>query len=163
MITTATTAFFIAPIIVFPTTRTTTTTTTRKNRWIQLSGKMSQADQERLLLSEPALNAFIVAEMRHFLTSALEENEKPHNKKRKWKLSTKEKIDLQLITDPKTVAAAGEEEDYDDENNNVVHHHHQVIINEEYAKAKKSMTGADAIDLLCNKTSIIFHDGYTNE
>ena len=109
---------------------------------------MSQADQERLLLSEPALNAFIVAEMRHFLTSALEENEKPHNKKRKWKLSTKEKIDLQLITDPKTVAAAGEEEDDDDENNNVVHHHHQVIINEEYAKAKKSMTvPADALPL----------------
>ena len=35
--------------------------------------RCSASDDERLLLTEPALNAFIVAEMRHFCTNAMNE------------------------------------------------------------------------------------------
>ncbi|CAJ1936742.1 unnamed protein product [Cylindrotheca closterium] len=96
---------------------------------------MSKSDEERLLLSEPALTAFIVAEMRHFLTSKSNEP----GKLTKWEMSDEERLDLKLVDDQ------GE------------------IINDEYEKAKAGLTDMEAIDLLCNATQLTFYDGYTNE
>jgi hypothetical protein len=113
------------------------------NSWIaerkicctKLFAKMSKSDEERLLLSEPALTAFIVAEMRHFLTSKSNEP----GKLTKWEMSEPEKLELQLVDDQ------GE------------------IINDEYGQAKTSLTDMEAIGLLCNATQAAFYDGYTNE
>ena len=55
--------------------------------------KLSKADEERLLLTEPALNAFIVAEMRNFLTAITED---PGRRLRRWELSDQEKVELNL-------------------------------------------------------------------
>src|SRR5210317_859363 len=49
--------------------------------------KLSKADEERLLLSEPALTAFIAAEMRDFLTSKTKEEGR---RLTMWELSEKE-------------------------------------------------------------------------
>ena len=95
---------------------------------------MSQAEQDRLLMSEPALTAFITAEMRHFLTAKSKQS-----KFSKWELSTEEKLKMKFINDD------------------------MLVINEEYATAKENMTTAMAIDLLCNTTQAAFFDGYTNE
>ena len=103
---------------------------------LPLRGKLSKADEERLLLTEPALNAFIVAEMRHFLTAISED---PGRRLRRWELSDEEKIDLGLVDD------------------------RLDTISEEYETAKASLSAAAAIDLLCNATQATFHDGYTNE
>ncbi|KAL3937510.1 MAG: hypothetical protein SGBAC_007402 [Bacillariaceae sp.] len=96
---------------------------------------MSQSDEERLLLSEPALTAFIVAEMRHFLTSKAKEP----GKYTKWELPDQEKLELRLVNDQ------------------------LKIINDEYRDAKDNLTDMQAIDLLCNATQATFYDGYTNE
>ena len=101
--------------------------------------KMSKADEERLLLSEPALNAFIVAEMRSFLTNTAKEIERSPNVVRKWEITAKEKIKLNLINE------------------------RMEVINEEYAASKSTLSTDMAIDLLCNTTQTIFHDGYINE
>ena len=97
---------------------------------------MSKADEERLLLSEPALNAFIVAEMRHFLTAISED---PGRRLRRWELSDEDKIDLGLVDD------------------------RLDTVSEEYETARANLSAAAAIDLLCNATQATFHDGYTNE
>mmetsp|Transcript_7974 Transcript_7974/g.18650 ORF Transcript_7974/g.18650 Transcript_7974/m.18650 type:complete len:286 (+) Transcript_7974:114-971(+) len=108
----------------------------RGRQALSLNGKMSKADEERLLLTEPALNAFIVAEMRHFLTAISED---PGRRLRRWELSDQEKIDLSLVDD------------------------RLDTISEEYETAKANLSTAAAIDLLCNATQATFHDGYTNE
>lgn len=96
------------------------------------SKKLSQADQERLLVSEPALTAFIVAEMRHFLTS----KSKEPGRITKWEMSDQEKLDLKLINDD------------------------MEIIDSDYEHAIATLTTTMAIDLLCNTTQATFQDGY---
>jgi hypothetical protein len=105
---------------------------------------MPASEQERLLLTGPAQTAFIVAEMRSFLSSTLERNDGPSGHLYRWEMSTTDKIAANLI-------------DLDGN-----------VINEEYQEAKRAyMTdeGGDqeAIYLLCNTTSFTFKDGFTNQ
>eukprot|EP00980_Cylindrotheca_fusiformis_P010455 scaffold2322_cov135-Cylindrotheca_fusiformis.AAC.14 len=97
--------------------------------------RVSSDDQDRLLSSEPALTAFIVAEMRHFLTS----KSKEPGRFTKWNLSDAEKLQLRFVNED------------------------MEIINLEYEQAIATLTPSMAIDLLCNSTKIAFQDGYTNE
>lgn len=99
------------------------------------SKKLSKSDEERLLSSEPALTAFIVAEMRHFLTSKSNEP----GTLSKWTLPDREKIELELVNEG------------------------MEIINSDYELAITTLSPSMAIDLLCNTTQAAFQDGYTNE
>ena len=56
---------------------------------------LSAADEERLLLTEPALNAFIVAEVKSFLEESMEEMAK--GERVGWKMSQMEKLATGLI------------------------------------------------------------------
>jgi len=112
---------------------------------------MPASEQERLLLTEPAQTAFITAEMRSFLTSAVERNDGPSGDLTRWEMSLKDKILANLV---------------DSEGN---------ISNEEYLAAKRSMSATtsdggsgggghhEAINLLCNTTADTFNDGFTNQ
>ena len=104
----------------------------------QTRTKLSEADKERLLLSEPALNAFIVAEMEHFLLETIEEIENGYGRS-KWQMRTDEKISAGLIQKDGTV------------------------INNDYADATKTMNASQAVDLICNTTRIAFTDGYNQQ
>jgi hypothetical protein len=103
------------------------------------------SEQERLLRTEPAQTAFIVAEMRSFLTSALERVDSPsgHIYDTKWEMSMTDKLAANLID------ADGK------------------IINQEYTEAQQLLIdsdgGAAAIDILCNTTAFTFKDGFTNQ
>lgn len=100
---------------------------------------VSEADKDRLLLTEPALNAFIVAEMRDFLSKALEQNDKPSGKFTRWIMTDDEKIAAMLL----------------DKNG--------IIIDDEYEQARRNMTGEISIDLLCNTTQLAFRDAFVNQ
>ena len=58
---------------------------------------MPASEQERLLLTGPAQTAFIVAEMRSFLSSTLERNDGPSGHLYRREMSTKDKIAANLI------------------------------------------------------------------
>ena len=58
---------------------------------------MPVSEQERLLLTEPAQTAFITAEMRSFLTLALERNDSPSGNLTRWEMSTTDKVNANLI------------------------------------------------------------------
>ena len=95
---------------------------------------LSQADKERLLLTEPALNAFIVAEMRDFVTKRMTFfDEKSTYAKNKWTLNDETKIKLGYI-DPTNF----------------------TVINPEYVGV--SIDKDVAIDLICNTTQIAFKE-----
>lgn len=103
---------------------------------------MPASEQERLLLTEPAQTAFITAEMRSFLSSALEQNDSPSGHLTRWEMSPKDKIAFNLA----------------DTDGNITSH--------EYLDAKRAMEGDGgeiAINLLCNTTSYTFKDGFTNQ
>ena len=100
---------------------------------------LSEADKERLLLTEPALNAFIVAEMKDFVTERMTYyDENPAYSKNKWRLNQKEKIKLGLI----------------DKDN-------FTVINDEYIG--DSMDSAVAVDLICNTTQIAFRECFNDQ
>eukprot|EP00578_Thalassiosira_sp_NH16_P021628 CAMPEP_0181086788 /NCGR_PEP_ID=MMETSP1071-20121207/5934_1 /TAXON_ID=35127 /ORGANISM="Thalassiosira sp., Strain NH16" /LENGTH=275 /DNA_ID=CAMNT_0023168649 /DNA_START=203 /DNA_END=1030 /DNA_ORIENTATION=- len=103
---------------------------------------MPASERERLLLTEPAQTAFIVAEMRSFLTAALERNDGPSGDLTRWEMSARDKVAARLT---------------DSEGN---------LIDEEYLEAKRSMMaggGEIAVDMLCNATSFTFRDGLVNQ
>jgi hypothetical protein len=121
---------------------------------------MAPSEQDRLLLTEPAQTAFIVAEMKSFLTDALERNDGPSGHLTRWEISKKDMLAAKLI----------------DEDGNV--------IDEEYREAKRLMAidtrddnpitttntsgnikvgGKLAIDILCNTTRTTFKDGFINQ
>lgn len=99
---------------------------------------MSESDKERLLLTEPALNAFIVAEMRDFVTKSVEDWDRRDggNSNRKWRMKTQDKIALGIL----------------DENG--------TILDDGYVK---TMDGTLAVDLICNATADAFRDGYRQQ
>lgn len=118
----------------------------RRNSHDRLQQMMSlpPSEQAKLLQTEPAQTAFITAEMRSFLTLALERADDPsgHIYDIKWEMSPKDKLAANLI----------------DVDGN--------IINDEYKDAAQlfSKEGGDvAIDTLCNTTSITFKDGFINQ
>mmetsp|Transcript_11409 Transcript_11409/g.17207 ORF Transcript_11409/g.17207 Transcript_11409/m.17207 type:complete len:280 (-) Transcript_11409:666-1505(-) len=115
---------------------------------------MAPSEQDRLLLTEPAQTAFIVAEMKSFLTDAVERNDGPSGQLMRWELSEKDMLAANLIDRSGT------------------------IINEEYQEAKRLMAmdysnnnnddDEDcgkllAINILCNTTRDTFQDGFTNQ
>jgi len=115
---------------------------------------MAPSEQDRLLLTEPAQTAFIVAEMKSFLTDAVERNDGPSGQLTRWELSEKDMLAANLIDGNGT------------------------IINEEYQEAKRLMAMDDsnsnndddedcgkllAINILCNTTRDTFQDGFTNQ
>ena len=95
---------------------------------------LPEFEKDRLLLSEPALNAFIVAEMRDFVTKAKIDSDLSPS--RKWKMKDKDKIALGILN------AEG------------------AIIDDTY---DENMDGNLAVDLICNATGIAFRDGYNQE
>jgi len=115
---------------------------------------MAPSEQDRLLLTESAQTAFIVAEMKSFLTDAVERNDGPSGQLMRWELSEKDMLAANLIDRSGT------------------------IINEEYQEAKRLMAmdysnnnnddDEDcgkllAINILCNTTRDTFQDGFTNQ
>mmetsp|Transcript_31238 Transcript_31238/g.62930 ORF Transcript_31238/g.62930 Transcript_31238/m.62930 type:complete len:341 (-) Transcript_31238:39-1061(-) len=115
---------------------------------------MAPSEQDRLLLTEPAQTAFIVAEMKSFLTDAVERNDGPSGQLMRWELSEKDMLAANLIDGNGT------------------------IINEEYQEAKRLMAMNNnsnnnndiedcgkllAINILCNTTRDTFQDGFTNQ
>ena len=115
---------------------------------------MAPSEQDRLLLTEPAQTAFIVAEMKSFLTDAVERNDGPSGQLTRWELSEKDMLAANLIDGNGT------------------------IINEEYQEAKRLMAMNSsknnnddhedcgkllAINILCNTTRDTFQDGFTNQ
>ncbi len=119
--------------------------------------QLAPSEQDRLLLTEPAQTAFIVAEMKSFLTEATERNDGPGGKLTRWEMSHKDMLAANLI----------------DESG--------CIVDEEYREAKRLMAiddsngnsnndGEDdtygkvlAINTLCNTTRHTFRDGFINQ
>lgn len=110
---------------------------------------MAPSEQDRLLLTEPAQTAFIVAEMKSFLTDAAERNDGPLTR---WKMSEKDMRAANLI----------------DEDG--------CIVDEAYREAKTLMAMGSsnnnddvecgkllAINILCNTTRTTFQDGFLNQ
>ena len=94
---------------------------------------LSAADEERLLLSEVALNAFIVAEVRSFVTEAMAEMEAGERKG--WRLSSMEKLSAGLIEGDGTPSA-----DY---------------------KAASAVGSKEAVDMICDAASKAFSEGFS--
>jgi len=135
---------FLSPPVSSAAMLSTGASTSTSRGWSLVAKAMPASEQERLLLTEPAQTAFIVAEMRSFLSAALERNDSPSGHITRWEMSTKDKLAANLID------AEGQ------------------IIHPEYDEAKQSMAeesggGNIAIDLLCNTTSTTFHDGFVNQ
>lgn len=111
---------------------------------------MAPSEQDRLLLTEPAQTAFIVAEMKSFLTDAAERNDGPSGQLTRWEMSEKDMRAANLI----------------DEDGN--------IVDEDYREAKMLMAMDNnnsndecgkllAINILCNTTRTTFQDGFINQ
>ncbi|KAL7544594.1 hypothetical protein ACHAWF_007977 [Thalassiosira exigua] len=100
------------------------------------------SERERLLLTEPAQTAFVTAEMRSFLSSALERNDGPSGHLGRWAMSPEDKRAANLT---------------DAEGNAI----------DEYKEALQSFEGgaggARAVDLLCDATSVTFKDGFSDQ
>ena len=108
---------------------------------------MPTLEQERLLLTDPAQIAFIVAEVRSFLAAAAERNDGPAGHLTRWTLSDEDKLAAGLI----------------DEEGNVVDEAYA-----EYAAVRRSLDADDdgverAVALLCNTAERTLADGFTRQ
>ena len=134
----------------------TTGTTTR------LAGQ-SQAEQERLLMGEVGLTAFIVAEMRHHLNTTMVEFDEGLRYGTRWEMPDKDKVALGLVhqvprNNNQTDSSTATNDDDDDDGE-------MVIPNDEYAHAVALFqnTPNAAIDWLCNTTETAFLEGYRSQ
>jgi hypothetical protein len=125
--------------------------------------KLSVSDKDRLLLTEPALNAFIVAEMRNFVSEIMGEfdrGERPSYSK--WKMNPEEKLAAGIISIVNVDAFYDQEETGSTSRNGETK---TIITNQAYAEAihllgNTTEGGALAVDWICNATVIAFHEGF---
>jgi hypothetical protein len=129
---------------------------------------LSQSDEERLLMGQIAMTAFIVAEMRHFVnTTMLDYDTGRRYDKYKWQMPIHEKIQMKLvdIVDPMrtsnetpTAMPNNEEEDSPTVT---------VVPTREYAdmilKFQGTSGGNLAVNLICNTAEAAFGQGLEEE
>lgn len=105
--------------------------------------RIPASEQERLLLTEPAQIAFIVAEVRSFLAAAAEQNDGPSGHLTRWTPSDEDKRAAGLI--------GGEGR----------------AVDAEYAAARRALGGdggaARAVELLCDAAARTLADGFAHE
>jgi hypothetical protein len=148
-------------LILFSDSSTTSTSSSKNNN----AKKLSVSDKDRLLLTEPALNAFIVAEMRDFLSNTLGEfdrGERPSYSK--WKMNPEEKLAAGLISIVNDDICSNDEKKSSASSSGETR---AIITNQAYAEAIHLLEnntegggGALAVDWICNATAVAFHDGF---
>ena len=107
------------------------------------TSKLSAADQERLLLGDVGLTAFIVAEMQHFVNETVVEFDQGLRFDTRWTMPLEDKLHMGLATTKTTKADS----------------HDSIILEEAYVAASSNMTAAEAVDIICNITETAFLDG----
>ena len=113
---------------------------------------MAPSEQDRLLLTEPAQTAFIVAEMKSFLTDAAERNDGPSGQLTRWELSEKDMRAANLIDEDGCIV----DEDYREAKILMEMDSSSSNIDDECGKLL-------AINILCNTTRATFQDGFINQ
>jgi hypothetical protein len=119
--------------------------------------KMSQSDEERLLMGQVAMTAFIVAEMRHFVNATMLDFDTGRRyDKYKWQMPIHEKVQMKLVEQPLLGARNETFMQNDDEESSFP----SVVPTREYADMIAKFQGTNggnlAVNLLCNTTEAAF-------
>lgn len=141
--------------------------------------KLSQADEERLLLSEPAMTAYIVAEMEYFLNQTMKEfDQMPFElqQRRKWKIPLEEMtnypfplvVTTENNTTTESVSATTSSSSFSTTTNyidNVDTDSTIVFDNTEYIQAVQNFNNnsTEAIDLVVNITQYAIQEAYETQ
>lgn len=112
--------------------------------------KLSQADKDRLLMSEVGLTAFIVAEMRHFCNQTVVEFDQGQRFETKWTMSLDQILQMGLAQ--KNIIDKSDKDEEPEE---------EIVYDAEYAKQSANMTANEAVDLICDLTQTAFAQGYS--
>lgn len=110
---------------------------------LHFSKQLSEADQDRLLMGEVGLTAFIVAEMQHFVNETVTEFDQGLRFDSRWVMPPEEKLRLGLAIETLDVDNSGSD----------------VILDEAYVAASSNMTASRAVETICNITEAAFIDG----
>jgi hypothetical protein len=129
---------------------------------------LSQSDEERLLMGQVAMTAFIVAEMRHFVnTTLLNFDTGRRYAKYKWQMPNHEKVQMKLVKIVEPGETSNESPPpppppsigLNDEDSPTV-----VIPTREYAGMIAKFQGTNggnlAVNLICNTTETAFGQGF---
>ncbi len=151
--------------------RCTSSSASRTITTIHHANNMAPSEQDRLLLTEPAQTAFIVAEMKSFLTDALQNNDGPSGHLTRWELSKKDMLAAKLMDEDGNVineeylgAKRLMAMDIDIDNTNDDNSTTTTNINATSSGGSSGTVGGKlAISILCNTTRLTFQDGFTNQ